>query len=417
MTPTTPTTPTASWVPGSTGSGFDHDHLPYGVFSVGTDGTDDARIGVRIGSFVLDLTSLARADNASWAKLLDADSINPLMAAGPAVWRDVRDFTETAVTDPGRRAVVEPHLRALGDVDLRRPFEVADYVDFYANENHAAAVGRLLRPGADPLPPNWKHLPIGYHGRSGTVVPSGTPIVRPGGQRKATDERAPTFGPSRRLDIEAEVGFVVGVGSPLSHPLTTSDFAAHVFGVCLVNDWSARDIQAWEYVPLGPFLGKSFATSTSHWITPLAALQSARVPPPPRSHALLAYLADDPTEPWGLDLDLVVHWNGTPVSRPPFASMYFTGPQLLAHLTANGASTRTGDLFASGTVSGVRRDQAGSFLELSEDGRREILLADCSRRTFLQDGDTVTITATAPSTGGGRLALGEVTGTVAPARP
>ncbi|MGS0683633.1 fumarylacetoacetase [Nakamurella sp. GG22] len=403
---------TQSWVSGAAGSGFDADNLPYGVFSARQG---PVRIGVRIGRSVLDLSSLAGSENAPWGRLLEAGVLNPLMAAGAEVWADVREYAMTALTDTGRRAAVEPHLHALSDVRMHRPFLVGDYVDFYANEYHATAVGRLFRPGADPLPANWKHLPIGYHGRSGTVVPSGTPIVRPCGQIRV-DEQPPAFGPTRRLDIEAELGFVVGTGSTLSYPLRPSDFAAHVFGVCLVDDWSARDIQAWEYVPLGPFLGKSFATSVSHWITPLAALDAARIAPPARTVPLLDYLADDPADPWGLDIDLVVTWNGFPVSRPPFASMYYTGPQLLAHLTANGASTRTGDLFASGTISGPGPDQAGSFLELTAGGRTPVTLAGGVRRTFLEDGDAVTITATAPSTGGGRLALGEVTGTVQPAR-
>jgi len=195
------------------------------------------------------------------------------------------------------------------------PFTVADYVDFYASEHHATNLGRMFRPGAEPLTPNWKHLPIGYHGRSGTVVVSGTPIARPCGQRRSADGDI-TFGPSQRLDIEAEVGFVVGTPSRLGVPVPLHAFAEHVFGVCLVNDWSARDIQAWEYVPLGPFLGKSFATSISPWIVPLAALTAARVTPPPRDPRPLPYLDDTDAEPWGLDLTLQVHLNGQLISSP-----------------------------------------------------------------------------------------------------
>jgi fumarylacetoacetase len=290
---------------------------------------------------------------------------------------------------------------------------VGDYVDFYSSEHHATNVGRLFRPDGDALTPNWKHLPIGYHGRSGTVVVSGTPIVRPSGQRKAPADAMPSYGPSRRLDIEAEVGFVVGTPSPLGKPVGADAFRDVVFGVVLVNDWSARDVQAWEYVPLGPFLGKSFATSVSPWVVPLEALESARVDPPAQDPQPLPYLHDP--EAWGLDLALEVRWNGSVVSRPPFATMYWTPAQQLAHLTVNGASVRTGDLYASGTVSGPERDQRGSFLELSWNGEDPVKLDDGSTRTFLEDGDEVAISATAPGADGVRIGFGEVTGRIMPA--
>jgi fumarylacetoacetase len=245
-------------------------------------------------------------------------------------------------------------------------------------------------------------------------VPSGTDIVRPRGLRQ--DGTAPAYGPSAKLDVEAEVGFVVGVPSTMGSPVPVGDFPEHVFGVVLVNDWSARDIQAFEYVPLGPFLGKSFATSISPWVVPLAALSSARVEPPARDPEPAEYL-DDGGEPWGLEIDLEVRWNGTTVSRPPFAQMYWTAAQQLAHLTANGASVRTGDLYASGTVSGPAPDQRGSFLELTWNGSEPVTLGDGSSRTFLADGDTVTISATAPGPDGGRIGFGEVTGTVVPPAP
>jgi fumarylacetoacetase len=258
-------------------------------------------------------------------------------------------------------------------------------------------------------------MPVGYHGRAGTVVVSGTPVVRPWGQRRPPGAEAPAFGPSGRLDIEAEVGFVVGVGSRLGEPVPLEAFAERVFGVVLLNDWSARDIQAWEYQPLGPFLGKSFATSISPWVVPLEALSAARVGGPAQDPTPLPYLRR--AEPWGLDLAIEVAVNGSVVSRPPFATQYWTPDQMLAHLTVNGASTRTGDLFASGTVSGPAPDQRGSLLELSWNGTEPLTLADGSTRSFLEDGDTVTISATAPAAGGGRLSLGEVTGTIHPARP
>jgi fumarylacetoacetase len=290
------------------------------------------------------------------------------------------------------------------------PFEVADYVDFYASEHHAANLGRMFRPGSEPLTPNWKHMPIGYHGRAGTVVVSGTPIVRPQGQRRTADGDI-QVGPSTRLDIEAELGFVVGVPSTMGTPVPLSRFDRHVFGVCLLNDWSARDIQAWEYVPLGPFLGKSFATSISPWIVPLAALEHARVAPPPRAPRPVGYLDDTGEASWGLDIRLEVWLNGTKVSEPPFAEMYWTPAQQLAHMTVNGAGLRTGDLFASGTISGPTPESRGSLIELTWNGEHP-LQVEGGERTFLADGDEVVITATAPGPYGTPIGLGEVAGTV-----
>jgi fumarylacetoacetase len=308
---------------------------------------------------------------------------------------------------------VSAELTPITEVKMHMPFEVADYVDFYSSEHHARNVGQIFRPGQPPLTPNWKHLPIGYHGRAGTIVVSGTPVIRPAGQRKDPDASSPTFGPSLRLDIEAEVGFVVGVPSRHGRPVSAADFHQHVFGVVLLNDWSARDLQAWEAVPLGPFLGKSFATSISAWVLPLAALAAARIPPPPRDEPLLAYLAEADDEPWGLDLALTVTLNDTVISRPPFSAMYWTAAQQLAHMTVNGASLRTGDLFGSGTVSGPARDQYGSLLELSWGGR-DVIQVGTQTRTFLADGDEVIITATAPAPDGTRVSLGEVAGRIAP---
>jgi len=239
---------------------FGPDNLPYGVFTTEEE-PDLRRIGVRYGDSVLDAGAAAEAFGSPHAELLRAALLNPLMAAGRDVWRAVRAELRGWLTEDAHRETVVQYLHSLTDVTMHLPFEVADYVDFYASEHHATNVGRIFRPDGDALTPNWKHLPIGYHGRAGTVVVSGTPVVRPQGQRRPKGEETPSFGPSVRLDIEAEVGFVVGAPSRLSEPVTQADFREHVFGVCLLNDWSARDIQAWEYVPLGPFLGKSFATS------------------------------------------------------------------------------------------------------------------------------------------------------------
>ncbi|WP_219933588.1 fumarylacetoacetase [Streptomyces sp. NWU339] len=397
---------TTTWVPVPDGSPFPIQNLPYGVFTPKAGGA--ARVGVAIGEQVLDLAA-ALGDGA-----FAQGSLNAFMAQGRARWQEVRAEISRLLTDEAHRAAVEPHLFAQADVDLGMPFEAADYVDFYASEHHASNIGRMFRPNSDPLTPQWKHLPIGYHGRAGTLVPSGTPVVRPNGQQRPSAEGAlPGFGPSARLDIEAEVGFVVGTPSQLGRPVCVDDFREHVFGVTLVNDWSARDIQNWEYVPLGPFLGKSFATSVSPWVVPLDALEAARVAPPVREHELRPYLVEK--EDWGLDLTLEVRLNGHLVATPPFSTMYWTPAQMLAHMTVNGACLRTGDFYASGTVSGPEADQRGSFMELSWGGAEPIELPDGTKRTFLEDGDEVTITATAPGADGVTIGFGAVSGRIVPA--
>ncbi|MEU4598987.1 fumarylacetoacetase [Nocardia sp. NPDC023988] len=378
---------------------FGPENMPYGVFA---PPGESFRVGVRLGDMVLDLAALL--GNPVFAR----PDLNAFLAAGPARWGTVRarlrELADTALPVE----VVHP----VRSVRLALPVTIGDYVDFYASIDHASNLGRLFRPDSEPLLPNWRHLPVGYHGRAGTVVVSGTPVIRPQGQRR-TDSGAPEFGPSQRLDIEAELGFVVGTGSTLGVPVGVDDFAEHVFGVALVNDWSARDIQAWEYQPLGPFLGKSFATSLSAWVTPLAALEQARVPLPTQDPEPLPYLRGAADH--GLDIDLAVAWNGEVVTRPPYARMYWSPAQMLAHLTANGASIRPGDLYASGTISGPEPAQRGSFIELSWGGREPISVGE-ETRTFLADGDEVTITATAPGTAGRPIGLGEVGGRILPAR-
>ncbi len=382
---------------------FGRTTLPFCSF-VGP-GEKRARVGVGIRTDVLDLTAAAARIVPERAGLFDDGTLDAFLAAGPAVWAEVRGALTAWVEATEASAFVQP----ASDVSLVMPFTVADYVDFYASEHHATNVGRMFRPDGEALPASWKHLPQGYHGRSGTIVPSGTPVRRPSGQVRR-DDGTIDVAPSARLDLEAEVGFVVGSPSTVGEPVAVEDFARHVFGVCLVNDWSARDVQAWEYVPLGPFLGKSFATSVSPWIVPLAALDGARVAPPPHDPPAFTYLTED--EPWGLDLELEVTINGTVVSRPPFASMYWTPAQMLAHLTLNGASVRTGDLYASGTVSGPDADQRGSMLELSWNGAQDVTLDDGTTRTFLLDGDQVSISASARLASGERIALGRVDGQV-----
>jgi fumarylacetoacetase len=396
---------------------FGAHNLPYGVFSTAAD--PEPRLGVRFGGRVLDAGAAAHAVGAppEVAGPLSAPVLNPLLAAGRPAWTAVRAALTEWLTEPRHRDAVGPLLVPLEQVRLHLPFEVADYVDFYASEHHAANVGRLFRPGGDPLTPNWKHLPIGYHGRAGTVVVSGTPVVRPCGQRKAPDEPAPSYGPSRRLDVEVELGFVAGAATAPGDRVALGAADAHVFGVCLVNDWSARDLQSWEYVPLGPFLGKSFATSVSPWVVPLDALAHARTAPPPRDAPLLPYLDDSGARPpYGLDVAMELRLNGHTLTRPPYAAMYWTYAQMLAHMTVNGARLRPGDLFASGTVSGPRPGEVGALIELTHGGARPVELPDGSRRGYLEDGDEVVITASAPGPGGVPVGLGEVAGRVEPAR-
>jgi fumarylacetoacetase len=368
---------------------FGLDHLPYGAV---VDPGGRRFAATRYEDTVIDLSPLA-------PDVFAQGTLDRLLALGPDAWAQVR----AAVTDVVA-ADREPRI-ALADVTPVLPFAVADYVDFYASEHHATNAGKIFRPDGDALPPSWRYQPIGYFGRAGAVQVSGTPVRRPSGQiRDGADVR---YEPSRRLDFEAELAFVVGAASEPGRPVSVAAADRHVFGVCLLNDWSARDIQAFETVPLGPFLGKSFATSVAAWVTPLAALQQARVAteqdPLPETHLR------ESAHPHGLALDLEIAINRTVVSRPRFGDMYWSYAQMLAHLTSNGSGVRTGDVFASGTVSGPRPDQRGCLLELTWNGTAPITLEDGSTRAWLQDGDTVTISARH-----GTIELGEVTGSVVP---
>ncbi|BAH50268.1 fumarylacetoacetase [Rhodococcus opacus] len=377
---------------------FGLENLPYGVFS--TPGSAP-RVGVRVGDSVVDLAATLGDD------VFAQPTLNAFMAQGRSRWTEVRgQITELVQGDIADTAVF-----AVADVTMHLPVAVADYVDFYASEFHASNLGRLFRPDSEPLMPNWKHLPVGYHGRSSTVIVSGTDVIRPCGQRKSPSQDAPDFGPSRRLDIEAEMGFLVGVPTELGETITPDQFAEYVFGAVVVNDWSARDIQAWEYVPLGPFLGKSFATSISPWVVPLDALEAARIDTPTQDPQPLPYLRGE--EKWGLDIDLAVEWNGHVVSRPPYAQMYWSPAQMLAHTTVNGAAASTGDMFASGTISGPEKDQRGAFIELTWGGQEPVVVGD-EKRTFLEDGDEIAISATAPGPNGTRIGFGEVRARIAP---
>jgi fumarylacetoacetase len=359
----------------------------FGVFSTGGGAP---RVGFRDGDEVVDLSGLGEA--------FRQPSLNPLLAQGPAAWRAA---VAAAQAHRGPRV-------PLPAATLHLPFEVADYVDFSSSLEHATNMGRLFRPDGESLLPNWRRLPVGYHGRAGSVAVSGTEVVRPHGQLKEPDAAEPVFAPTRRLDVELELGFVVGVPSRPGEPVPAAAFADHVFGVVLVNDWSARDIQAWESAPLGPFLGKSFLTSISAWVTPLSLLEPYRVEARPQEPPALPHLAGG--RDWALDLELELELNGEVVSRGNARTLYWTMPQQLAHATSNGARLRTGDLMASGTISGSERGSEGSLIELTRNGAEPLRLADGSERTFLEDGDEVVVRGRA-----GVLRLGEVRGRVLPA--
>ena len=329
--------------------------------------------------------------------VFDAASLQPLMALGRGAWDEVAGRLGDFDDGP-----------AFEHTPLVLPFEVADYVDFYSSIHHATNLGRLFRPDAEPLLPNWTRLPVGYHGRAGTVVVSSTPVRRPTGLVLDPATGEVVRRPSQALDIELEVGVVVG--TPTSgEPVAPDDADDHVFGVVLVNDWSARDIQAFEYQPLGPFLGKSFATTMSAWVVPLAVLRPFLVDPPPQDPPPDPALRAE--RPWGLDLDLAVELNGAQIARTSFRHQWWTFAQQLAHLTSNGSTLRAGDLLASGTVSGPdRRSEAGSLIELTWRGAEALTLPDGSTRTFLEDGDTVVLRGRA-----GDVELGECAGTIIPA--
>ena len=346
----------------------------YGVFSVAGSAP---RIGWRDRGDVIDLSALG--------DVYTQPSLNALLALGPEAWAE--SLAQAPVHDG-------PRLPLAAAV-LHLPFEVADYIDFYSSLEHATNMGRLFRPDTDPLPPNWRWLPVAYHGRAGSVVVSGTDVRRPRGQLLPPDSSVPVYAPTRRLDLEVELGFVVGVPSTRGEPVPAGRFADHVFGVVLVNDWSARDIQVWEYVPLGPFLGKSFQTSISAWVTPLALLEEHRLEAPQQEPPALQHLAGG--RDWALDIDLEVELNGEVISRGNARTLYWTMPQQLAHATSNGASLRTGDLMASGTISGPRPGSEGSLIELTDN------------TSFLADGDEVVLRGKA-----GELELGEVRGRVLP---
>ncbi|HEX4013490.1 MAG TPA: fumarylacetoacetase [Candidatus Cybelea sp.] len=412
-----------SWVEVTDGSDFPIQNLPFGVFE--REGAP--RIGVAIGDSILDLRELASTgiiDDLCPRELLTAPVLNPLLGAGTRVWRPLRERLSQLLRTGGDPRLAQADRNASfvqrDSVKMRVPMQIGDYVDFYSSLEHATNLGRLFRPNAEALMPNWRWLPVGYHGRSSTVVIDGTPIRRPQGQRKAPSDATPQYGPSRRLDIELEMGFVTGPGNDLGVPIPTRDAREHIFGLVLVNDWSARDVQAWEYQPLGPFLGKSFATTISPWIVTLDALEPFRVAGPPQEPPPLDYLRTETA--WAYDISLSVELTTEPmrarngdaetISRTSFRGLYWSIAQQLAHATANGAVTRPGDLFASGTISGSQPHTQGSFIELSWNGERPLELSSGETRAFLQDGDEIALRGWCERPGARRIGFGCARGRV-----
>lgn len=397
-----------SWVESanSASAPFPLNNLPCGVFSVGTS---KPRCGVAIGDFILDVSDREYLSQPSW---------NDFMAAGPAVWASFRqELTKALAEGSPQRVALEPRLVAMKGATLHMPFRVAEYTDFYAGRNHAFNVGTMFRGPENALPPNWLHIPIGYNGRASSVVVSGTPVRRPWGQLKGPNDAAPRFAPSQRFDIELEMGAVVGVPSAYGQPVTVAEADAMIFGYVLLNDWSARDIQAWEYQPLGPFQAKATATTISPWIVMKAALEPFRVATPPREVPLLPYLAEPSPMLYSIDLEVGLQPQGgaeTILSRTNYREMYYSAAQQLAHHTTSGCAMNTGDLLGTGTISGPQKENRGSLLELCWGGKEAIALVDGGERRFIEDNDTLTLRGLARGDGY-TIGFGECAGQVLPA--
>jgi len=398
-----------SWLTVQPACDFPIQNLPFGMFT--RQGDPSPRVGVAIGDQILDIWEVHQAG----VMRLPSDemlrgTLNDLFEFGVGpVRRRISELLTAGNNELSR--VPNRGLVSRAATKMALPFAIGDYVDFYSSEQHAKNVGRMFRPDDPPLLPNWKHIPIGYHGRASTVVVSGTPIRRPFGQRAGTS--GPSFGPTERLDIELEVGFFTSRSTDLGDTVPVAAAFEFIGGLVLVNDWSARDIQAWEYRPLGPFLGKSFATTVSPWVVTMEALEPYWVPAVEQDPAPLPHLAADTS--LALDLNLEVELNGKSISRTSFRDMYWTMAQQLAHVASNGTAIRPGDLYASGTVSGSGEDEYGSLLELSWNGTRPLDVGDGIQRTFLEDGDTVGLRGWCQRDHGPRIGFGSCVGTVMPA--
>ena len=426
--------PYQSWLPAANepANDFPLTHLPYAAF----ESEGQQHLCVAIGTHLLDLHECA-ASNLLPRTLVAAcqsPTLNPLRALGPRAWTLLRDTLTSLLhtsVQPSRRQAVEAALHSIAGVTLIKPVHIPNYTDFYASIHHATRVGKLFRPD-QPLLPNYKFLPIGYHGRASSIVSSGIPIQRPHGQtRPDASSNTPSFGPTRSLDYELELAFYIGQPNPLGTPIAIGKAASHIFGVSLLNDWSARDIQSWEYQPLGPFLGKSFATTVSPWVTPMAALEPFRIPVAPRPKGdpkPLTYLRSAPDQRSGaLDIKLEVFLstktmraNKLPpslLSRSNAQDLYWTPAQLIAHHTSNGCNLQIGDIIATGTISGLSLISAGCLLELTHNGAQPIALPTGETRSFLADGDEIIFRGTCKASNYPQLTLGECRATILPARP
>ena len=405
-----------SWVESASAPGceFPIQNLPFGIFRR-KKSAEKPRGGVAIGDRILDLAALG---------IRTGPTLNGIAALGRAKWRALRRQISRALSDPRQAKRLAKHLLPMRQAELRLPVSVGDYSDFFTGIHHATNMGRMLRPD-NPLLPNYKWVPIGYHGRASSIVVSGTPVRRPSGQVKPADAPAPVFSRSRRLDYEAELGFVIGPGNPLGKSIGIGSALDHVFGVVLLNDWSARDIQGWEYQPLGPFLAKSFATTISPWIVTLEALAPFRCPAMPRASGdprPLPYLLDeDDQREGGLSIDLEMHLrtprmkSPVPVSRSSFRDSYWTPAQIVAHQSSNGCNLKPGDLLGSGTISGPTPGSAGSMMELTQAGKAPLALPGGETRSFVEDGDEVIQRGSCRRDGYVGIGFGEAAGKVLPA--
>jgi len=412
-----------SWVESAPDSDFPIQNLPLGIFSVGQR---RRRPGVAIGDFVLDLTGIADLLDEDWRTDLMQPVLNAWLARGSSAQRDLRERLSELLSDERYRDDVESQLVGQSEVRMHVPCIVGDYTDFYVGIHHATNVGKQFRPD-NPLLPNYKYVPIGYHGRASSVRSSGEPVVRPKGQRKAPDAEIPEYGPSRRLDYELEIGIWVGRGNELGSPIPIGEAADHIAGYCLLNDWSARDLQAWEYQPLGPFLAKNFLTSVSPWVVSPQALSPFRKAMPPRPSgdpAPLPYL-DDPAdrESGALPIQLEATLTTAKIRADGIAphilsrgsadaAMYWSAAQIVAHHSSNGCNLQPGDLIGTGTLSTDSDGGLGSLLEISRGGKQPIELVSGETRTFLEDGDEVTLKAWCERDGTPRIGFGECVGRV-----
>ncbi|MBV7379792.1 fumarylacetoacetase [Maritimibacter dapengensis] len=402
-----------SWVDSanSADTPFPLNNLPYGVFSTG----GEPRCGTAIGDQILDLAAMEADGEIDAGGTLQTGSWNAFMAQGNKAWAAFRDTLTERLAEDGDESLSK-YLVPQTDATLHMPFTVSEYTDFYAGKHHAFNVGTMFRGPENALPPNWLHIPIGYNGRASSVVLSGTDVIRPNGQLKGPDDEMPRFGPSQRFDIELEMGAIVGTAS--NGPISVAEAFENIFGYVLLNDWSARDIQAWEYQPLGPFQAKATATTISPWIVTAAALEPFRTSTPEREKPLLDYLKEPGPMLYDIDLEVTMAPDGgaeTTITRTNYNVMYYSAAQQLAHHTTSGCPMRVGDLLGSGTISGETKESRGSLLELSWGGKEPVELANGETRTFIQDGDTLTLKGAAHGDGY-QIGFGDCVGRLKPAR-